>query len=442
MAKEDAVGTGTTADLARARAELPVVTDIDRAALQRRTVLVLALATVLGGLGIGASVSVGALLISSVTGNDAISGLASAMNGVGVAIAGIPLARLAARKGRRVALSLGNLIAVVGAVLVVFSAVIGAGWLLIPALAVLGVAGASQLQSRFAATDLATPGRRARDLSLVVWAITIGAVAGPNLIAPGEWIAGILHLPPLTGIFAFTVLAQLSAATLVWCALRPDPLLVSRALPAVVTSPVRVAPAGQSADEAAAFARQAAGSAKWKQILVIVGVAAANAVMVSLMAMTPLHLMMHGGDPSLVGFTISLHIAGMYALSPVFGLLAGRIGNAPVMILGGVLLALAAVGTATAGDSHTLVQVALVLLGVGWSAATVAASAMLTEVTPARDRPRRQGQSDSIMSAAGAAAGALSGLVFAMGGFPLLSALSGVFVATLLVVSVTLTIRR
>lgn len=432
----------TSAERNSGVAGTPLPAFVDQPALQRRTVLVLAAATVLGGLGIGASVSVGALLISSVTGNDAISGLASTMNGVGVALAGIPLARLAARKGRRIALALGNFIAVLGALLVVFSAVIGAGWLLIPGLAVLGVAGAAQLQSRFAATDLAVPGRRARDLSLVVWAITIGAVAGPNLIGPGEWVGTLLHLPPLTGIFAFTVAAQLAAAAIVWFGLRPDPLLTARALPSVVTAPIRVPPAGETAAETAAAESEAAGSARWRQRLVIVGVSAAHAVMVSLMAMTPLHLMMHGGDPSIVGFTISLHIAGMYALSPVFGILAGRIGNAPVMILGGVLLAAAAVGTAVAGDAHGLVQAALVVLGIGWSAATVAGSALLTEVTPARDRPRRQGQSDSIMSASGAAAGALSGLVFAFGGFPLLSALAGVFIATLLVVSMSLAFRR
>lgn len=422
---------------AAAQPEVPVNT----AALQRRTVVVLAASTVLGGLGIGASVSVGALLVASVTGNDALSGLASTMNGVGVALAGIPLAKLAARRGRRVALSLGNLIAVGGALIVVLSAVIGAGWLLIPGLAVLGVAGAAQLQSRFAATDLAVPGRRARDLSLVVWAITIGAVAGPNLIGPGEIVGRLLHLPPLTGIFAFTVVAQLAAAALVWIALRPDPLLVARALPEAQTAPIPIPAEGEIAAAAAASAA-VAGRARWRQTLVIIGVSAAHAVMVSLMAMTPLHIVTHGGDPSLVGVTISLHIAGMYALSPVFGLLAGRIGNAPVMILGGILLGLAAAGTAVAGDTHGLVQASLVVLGLGWSAATVAGSALLTEVTPARDRPRRQGQSDSIMSAAGAAAGALSGLVFAFGGFPLLSGFAAIFVVILLVVSARLVFRR
>jgi MFS family permease len=415
---------------------------IDTAALQRRTVWVLSLATVLGGLGIGASVSVGALLIASVTGNEAISGLAATMNGVGVALAGMPLARLAARRGRRSALALGNLIAVSGALLVVYSAVIGAGWLLISGLAVLGVASAVQLQSRFAATDLALPKRRARDLSLVVWAITIGAVTGPNLIGPGEWIGHALNLPPLTGIFAFTVVAQLAAASIVWFGLRPDPLLVARALPAVITAPITLPLVGNGDIESGSAFETVLGTERWRQVLVIVAVSAAHAVMVALMAMTPLHIVTHGGDASLVGFTISLHIAGMYALSPVFGILAGRIGSANVMILGGVILGIAAAGTAMAGDSQGLVQISLVLLGIGWSAATVAGSALLTTVTPARERPRRQGQSDSIMSASGAAAGALSGLIFASGGFPLLSLLSGALVLTLLVVSARLAIRR
>ena len=49
--------------------------------------------------------------------------------------------------------------------------------------------------------------------------------------------------------------------------------------------------------------------------------------MVAVMAMTPVHLLHHGASLTIIGLTISLHVAGMFALSPVFGILADRVGR-------------------------------------------------------------------------------------------------------------------
>lgn len=404
---------------------------------QSRIVAILALATVLGGLGVGASLSAGALLIVDITGNDALSGLGSTMNAVGAALAGMPLARLAARRGRRIALASGNAIAVLGAVAIIAASAAVVPPLLFAGLAVLGVASAVQLQSRFAATDLAVPENRARDLSLVVWSITVGAVIGPNLITPGEAVGEALGLPGLAGIFVFTIGAQLAAGLVVWIGLRPDPLLESRRLAAIARAADAVRPAGDGA-----IPEATAGRGRRAQFFVIALIALAHATMVGIMAMTPLHITHHGGSITLVGFTISLHIAGMYALSPVFGMLAGRIGTRPVVLLGYAVLALAAVGAGVGGDSMPVIQTALVLLGIGWSMVTVAGSALLTEVTPLEVRPRRQGQSDTIMNAAGAAFGAASGAIFAAGGFPVLAGVAGALIVLGVAATVLLRSRR
>lgn len=402
---------------------------------QRRSVAVLALATVLGGLGVGASLSAGALLIADVTGNPALSGFGSTMNAVGAAAAGIPLARLAARKGRRIALASGNLLAVGGAVLVIVAALVEAPVLLFAGLAVLGVAAAVQLQARFAATDLATPTRRARDLSLVVWSITVGAVIGPNLIGPGEALGSVLGLHALSGIFVFTIVAQLCAGLVVWFGLRPDPLLEARRIAA------RRAPSSFSAPQAGAVSGTASASPGFRrssQFLAVALVALGHAVMVGIMAMTPLHLTHHGGSIELVGITISIHIAGMYALSPLAGIAAGRFGAIPVVIAGFVVLGASALGTALGGASVPVVQTSLVLLGLGWCMVTVAGAALVTALTPEADRPARQGQADTTMNAAGALFGAASGVLFAAGGFPVLSSVAGALVIVGIAVSVRL----
>lgn len=412
-------------------------------ALQRRTVLVLSAATILGGLGVGASLSVGALLLAEVSGNDAISGLASATFNAGAAIAGIPLARLAARSGRRRALVTGSAVAMVGAVVAILGTVVGQWWVLACGIAMLGVASAVQLLSRFAATDLAAPGKRARDLSLVVWSITIGAIVGPNLLGPGAWVGGIIGVTPLAGVFVFAFLAQVLAALVNWLGLRPDPLLTARSLPPEAEAGAATgAEAGATAERAGGSAPAPALASRRAQMLIIFAIAMSQAIMVGLMAMTPLHLMHHEGTHELVGFTLSLHIAGMYALSPLFGMMTGRFGGVRVMALGWVLLLVAVVLAYLSGPSHLLVQISMTLVGVGWGAVTVAGAALLTEITPLSERPRWQGRSDTFMNAAGAVAGALSGVAFAVGDFSFLALLTGVLLILGAIASLGLRPRR
>ncbi|WP_449278538.1 MFS transporter [Leucobacter sp. GX24907] len=406
--------------------------ETDRA--QRRIVAILALSTILGGLGIGASFSVGALLIVEVTGSGTLSGLGATMSALGAATAGIPLARFAAKRGRRISLATGNLGAAVGALTVIAAAVTGTGALLFLGLGLIGIASAVQLQARFAAADLARPEHRARDLSLVVWAITVGAVAGPNLAGPGEVVGAFVGIPALSGVFVFVVASQLLSAIAVWGGLRPDPLIEARRLEAEEAEALTRAQADGTAPHGARVSdgdHPLIGPEGTRaQFLVIGVIALSHTVMVGLMAMTPLHLVEHGGSITLVGVTISLHIAGMYALSPLAGAATGRFGAVPVMWTGVAVLALAAVGTAIAGDNVPVVQTALVLLGVGWCAATVAGAALLTDLTPSALRPRRQGQSDTAMNAAGALFGAASGALFTAGGFPVLSLIAGAMLLT------------
>lgn len=417
-------------------------------ALQRRTLLVLATGTILSGFGVGASLSVGALLLAEVSGNDAISGLASTTFGVGAAAAGIPLARLASRRGRRPALVTGNLVALLGAFVAIFSTVIGQWWVLCLGIALIGVASAVQLLSRFAAADLALPEKRARDLSLVVWSITVGAVIGPLLIGPGAVIGEAVGITPLAGVFVFALVAQMLAALVNWAGLRPDPLLTARTISAERAA-ARPDPSSAPADAEAGDdlgddlgdpdeGAPAAGARRRALILTIFAIAMAQAIMVGLMAMTPLHLMHHEGTAELVGVTLSLHIAGMYALSPVFGSLAGRFGCVPVMVLGWVVLLVAIPVAYLSGSSHLAVQIAMTLVGVGWGAVTVAGAALLTELTNLAERPRWQGRSDTFMSASGALAGALSGVGFALGDFALLALFAGGLLALGAVASIQL----
>ncbi len=409
------------------------------ARLQRRTVGVLVAGQILGGVGIGAAFSVGALLVASIAG-ESLSGFATTSTTLGAAAAAIPLSRLASRHGRGPALATGALIAGVGAVVVVLASVLASAPLVFAGLVLLGCSTAANLQARFAAADLAEERHRGRDLSIVVWSTTVGAVAGPNLAGAGELLGAALQLPPLTGPFLFPVVSQLLAAILLITALRPDPLRTARALtaqradadaaaaahaPTVAEAIAPSAPGGEPAPltvhPPARVPRTAAAA--------IALVALSHATMVAVMSMTPLHLQHHGASLVVIGVTISLHVVGMYGFSPLFGVLADRWGRVRTAGLGLALLLASLVVAALGGERTEWVVVALVLLGLGWSGATIAGAGLLGEGLAPGERPRVQGRSDLAMNLAGAGGSALAGTVLAAAGYAGLAAASAVLVA-------------
>lgn len=385
-----------------------------------RAVWVLSLGQVLGGLAFGATVSLGAVLAADISGDESLSGLATAFITLGAAGLAVPLAAAARRRGRRLALATGMALALAGVGLVILAAALRSFPVLLAGFALIGAGQAANLQSRFAATDLSTDASRARDLSVVVWATTIGAVLGPNLVGPGEVLGDAVGMPPLTGPYLFTIVAQILGIALYLIALRPDPLLLAQRL---------VHAAGAAARGIARADRPVAAR------YAILAVAAAHGVMVSVMAMTPIHLVHHGETLNIVGLTISLHIAGMYALSPVFGILADRIGRVTTILIGQVLL-IAALLTASFGQASTpAVTVGLVLLGLGWSASTVAGSALLTETSSEELRTRRQGRSDLTMNLVAGVGAILAGIVLGWIGYGGLALCGLAIVAVVVVLS-------
>jgi MFS family permease len=62
---------------------------------------------------------------------------------------------------------------------------------------------------------------------------------------------------------------------------------------------------------------------------------------------------------------------------------------------------------------HNSVLFGLFLLGLGWSAATVSASSLLSASLPAEQKTNVQGLSDSLMNLSGAFGGAISGSIMA-----------------------------
>ena len=383
--------------------------------VQRHVVRTLVVAQMLGGVGMSAGVAVGALLAEQVSGSARWAGLGGTLQILGAAVIAIPMSRLMAARGRRPGLALGYVLAAVGAVGLITAGLIGSFALLLVSSVLFGGATASNSQSRYAAADLALPAHRARDLSIVVWATTVGSVLGPNLVGPSAPLARALGLPTLTGPYVFSLIGLLLTLGVVSLRLRPDPLLEARRR--------RIAEGDDSGPAHGSVSRG---------LRVVAGIPAArlglatlalgHVVMVSVMVMTPLHMAHGDAGLELIGLVISIHILGMFAFSPLTGMAVDRFGGRAVAVVGSVILSTATLlaSASPEGGSATL-GLGLFLLGLGWSCTLVAGSTMLTAAVPAIERPGAQGASDLVMGLVAGLGGALAGVIVDRAGFTVLA---------------------
>ncbi|MFD7962635.1 MFS transporter [Streptomyces zaomyceticus] len=410
------------------------VTPAELPALRRRVQAVLITTQILGGLGIATGVALSAVLARDVSGSEALSGLASTATVAGPALLAMPLAALMASRGRRAGLVLAYLIGAVGAGVAVLGAVVESFPLLLLGLVGFGAGSSANLAARFAAADLAEPDRRARAISTVVWATTIGAVLGPNIAAPaGESVAG-LGIPATAGPFVWAAGVFVAAAVVVAVLLRPDPLLTARALHETST--------GEAPEERSLRAGMRAVRESPKARLAVVTVAGSHTAMVSIMSMTPVALTHHGADIQLIGLVISGHIAGMYAFSPLMGWLSDRLGRLSVIGLAVGLIGLAALVAGTAGPSHGRTALGLFILGLGWSAGLVSGSALLTDSVPQAARAAVQGLSDFIMNTAAGVGGLAAGLIVARAGYGPLNAIAACLLLPMAALAIRGSLRK
>ncbi|MCK5757158.1 MAG: MFS transporter, partial [Mycobacterium sp.] len=198
---------------------------------QKRTLTVLVIAQVCSGAGLAAGITVGALLAQDMLDSTGWSGLPSALFTFGSAGAALAVGRLSQRWGRRPGLAAGYAAGAIGSLGIVAAAVLDNVALLFVALLVYGSGTATNLQARYAGADLAHPAHRARAISTVLVATTVGALAGPNLVGVLGDVAAAIGVPRLAGPFLLAALAYGSAAAVIATWLRPDPLMLAASLP-------------------------------------------------------------------------------------------------------------------------------------------------------------------------------------------------------------------
>ncbi|MET9992073.1 MFS transporter [Streptomyces mutabilis] len=397
----------------------------DPATAQARILRVLVASQVLSGAGLAAGVTVGALLAQDMLGSTSLAGLPSALFTAGSALAAVAVGRVSHTRGRRPGLAAGYLTGAIGSAGVIVAAVLDNPALLFTALFVYGAGTATNLQARYAGADLAAPGHRARAVSTVLVATTLGGVAGPNLAAPTGTFAETLGIPNLAGPFILSGAAYALAALVLALRLRPDPLLLARTLAEA-----------RAADTAADKGATDAGDTTEGRGGVVLGalvMVLTQLVMVAIMTMTPVHMHDHGHGTAASGLVIAIHIGAMYLPSPLTGWLVDRYGRMTTAAASGItLLAAGILAAAAPGDSVALLALALALLGLGWNFGLVAGTAIITDTVPLATRAKTQGLVDVSIAIAGATGGMASGIMVAATSYPALALTGGVLSLALL----------
>ncbi|MCM3021209.1 MFS transporter [Priestia megaterium] len=385
--------------------------------LYKHTLFIVGLSQIFGGAGLAAGITVGAILAQQMLGTDAVSGLPTAMFTLGSAGAALAVGRLSQRYGRRFGLATGFIVGGIGAIGVIFSSIINSIFLLFASLLIYGAGTATNLQARYAGTDLASAKQRATAVSMAMVFTTFGAVAGPNLVSVMGHFALSIGVPALAGPFILAAAAYILAGFVFFIMLRPDPLLIARA--------IEMNKQERDIQQSLTNVEQSTnkkGVAVGATVMVLTQI-----VMVAIMTMTPVHMGHHGHGLREVGIVIGAHIGSMYLPSLVTGILIDKIGRTAMTIASGVILLLAGLVAAIAPSSSMgFLVLALSLLGLGWNLGLISGTAQIVDATEPSTRAKTQGTIDVLIALAGASGGALSGMVVAHSSYATLSLSGGI----------------
>ncbi|MFB9760864.1 MFS transporter [Ectobacillus funiculus] len=386
--------------------------------LYKRTLMVVVISQIFGGAGLAAGITVGALLAQDMLGTDSVTGIPTALFTLGSAGAALLVGRLSQRFGRRPGLAAGFLAGGIGAIGVVISALTNSILLLFTSLLIYGAGTATNLQARYAGTDLANSTQRAKAISMAMVSTTFGAVAGPNLVdVMGEFAVSI-GIPALAGPFILAAIAYILAGLVLLILLRPDPFIVAKAISDAQSTTSNLL----LEENSNLLSINRRGIFAGAAVMVLT-----QFVMIAIMTMTPIHMGHHGHGLNEVGLVIGFHIGAMFLPSLVTGFLVDKIGRAVMAIASAVTLLasgiLAAMGPA---DSMVVLITALALLGLGWNFGLISGTAILVDATPPSTRAKTQGSVDVLIALSGALGGGLSGMVVAHSSYAVLSIIGAV----------------
>ena len=359
-----------------------------------------------------ATFTVGTLIAAQLSGWESLAGLPSTLVLGGRALIGYPVGWIMDHYGRRQGFVFGFLLAMLGALWSALAILQGSFWQFCLGSLLLGMGRGISEQTRYAAAEIYEPDRRSRIIGILVWAGTIGSVAGPLLVEPTSQWAASAGLVAASGPYWATALIAALAMLLIFLFLRPDPLAISRQMGYESTVAESTGPQ-RSMSEIFSHPRLR---------LAVASLVIGQLVMTLIMVITPLHMAHNHHDLKAISWVLMAHTLGMFGLAPLTGWLIDRRGQLTMIVVGGLVLVVASL-LAPFSTSVYYLSAALFLLGLGWNFTFIAGSSLMADSLAISERARAQGFSESLVALASGAGSLGTGAAFAFGGMVLVSAI-------------------
>lgn len=387
----------------------------ERRGIVRRHTIRLALAQGLAAMTSSVLLIVGSVAAADITGHDSAVGIVNGSYFVAAAVGAFAFGRAMDRFGRRLGLAAAYLVLGAAGGVCALGVSLESFPVLLAGTVLFGFSFGGAYLARAAVADMYEPEHRGRAVGLVLSAGTVGAVGSPFLVAFLQSWAEREALDP--GVVPWVIVPAAAVGALVCSlSLRPDP----RELAVVSDAPATLG-AGRSP-------RALLATPQFRTAVLAAGVG--QMAMVAVMGVTPVALDHHHVSSTTISVVISAHVAGMWVFSPVIGAALDRFGRRPGLLAGGITSVVGALLAAT--DRPGFVGVGLFLIGLGWSATFLGATAVISDLTESSERAGALGFNDLLVSGSSAVAGLSAGFLFEGAGFRVLG--FGVAALVLLVV--------
>ena len=356
--------------------------------MQIRNLVLLVFCQLISATGSIVFVTLGGLIGTSLSSNQAWATLPLTMIVLASALTTMPAAMLMKKIGRRAGFALASCSAVIAVLIAAMSLRDSSFYWFLFAGFLFGINLAFTQQYRYAAAESVEAKYVPRAISFVLLGAIGGALIGPKIVTYGhELVDGI----PYAG--SMLMLA---------C------LYVVQAIVFLFLGKTRA----EHNTEAVASGRPVAEIVLQPVFMVaVLGGIAGYGLMTLVMTATPLSMSVNNGySLQVTAGVISAHVLAMYVPSLVSGFLIERLGVVRMMFAGAIaLLATSIVGL----QGHSVLHYwwALVLLGVGWNFLYVGATTMLTYTYSIEERYRAQGINEFLVFGSSATASLLAGTV-------------------------------
>ncbi len=359
--------------------------------LIRRNTILLALSQSFTGASMGLAYGIGPLMVIALTDSASLAGLSVALIALSRFIVAYPIGQITDKYGRKPGILLGLALGLIGALALGASMSMKSLPLFVIGLLVFAMGIHASQQLRVAVTDMFPAQRRAQALGFLAMGSMLGLLICPLIIIAGEWLALRVGRDPL-GMPWFMTPLLIVPAMLVVRHIRPDPkeigMHLDRFYPDIISPPAHTRETHVDFSGWNLFRYQPTR-------LAIVANGASSGNMSIVMVLMTLVLAHHGHSLAAIAVSHMFHTAGMFGFTIPIGRLADRIGRAQVMVPG-VVTTIAGAALVGFTDGFWTITLGTFLVGIGWAAANVSATAMIADHVRTIERGRAIGVNDSV----------------------------------------------